>query len=289
MWHCMLSDIVFVVRLSYLDCVYSVNHWTIVLKRCRLASHELKHCPMEKVFLVAHLEPVLLVSFFGVLSLVNLPEVLNNRNPTVRMVCLRQFIRFFSWPNFVNAVEIDCLTVFQSSVLLVEFLQVHPTKQHEYSIIYSSRDDDFQGFCVFAVRSLDEEALILSTVLGDESCCDPSTLCPERTDRSDNNLWDAVDVLGKPDTRNCFVCRVWKHDNVTSISKKLLWRWCLRPHWQNCKISAWYFSLDDSQGSGVLPVHCWCGTWRCMGYQNRWKFQKMLNLNMSKSAMRLWN
>ena len=84
MWHCMLSDIVFVVRISYIDYVYSVNHWTIVLKRYRIASHELKHCPMEKVFLVAHLEPVLLVSFLRVLSLVNLPEVLNNRNPTVR-------------------------------------------------------------------------------------------------------------------------------------------------------------------------------------------------------------
>lgn len=79
MWHGMLSDIVFVVRISYLDCVYSVNHWIIVLNLCRLASHELKHCPMEKVFLVAHLEPVLLVSFLRVLSLANLPEVLNNR------------------------------------------------------------------------------------------------------------------------------------------------------------------------------------------------------------------
>lgn len=48
MWHGMLSDIVFVVRISYLDCVYSVNHWTIVLNRYRLASHELKYCPMEK-------------------------------------------------------------------------------------------------------------------------------------------------------------------------------------------------------------------------------------------------
>ena len=235
MWHGMLSDIVFVVRISYLDCVYSVNHWIIVLNLCRLASHELKHCPMEKVFLVAHLEPVLLVSFLR-----GFEPRKSSWSPQQSEATVRRFVYGNSSVFvLVNAVEIDCLTVFQILGLVVEFLQVHPTKENEYTtwkvdgatpmywfyhgpllihllgvapstfttVYISTAQWWLKGFFVFASSGpWMRRGVTYQRWCFDESCWIPiHPNCPERTDRSDSNLWDAVDVLGKPDT-NKLLC-----------------------------------------------------------------------------------